>query len=650
MKIIRLYFLFVVSILFLGNAKAQNGLSSLWNLKLLYQTPKIYPTNKCKVKGFKSFYYEGVEYKGAPERVFVYYKTPSGTPPPGGWPAVVCVHGGGGTAFPAWVQSWVDHGYAAIAMDLTGHLPEGKFPNRDWHLFGGPPRITCFGDIELADREQWFYHAVAIVIRANSLLRSFPEINPNKIGIHGISWGGVITSAVMGLDPRFAFAIPVYGCGYLYNCGDENFKKYFNVMTDKEFHSYITKWDPSLYLPLSKIPSLWIKGTNDPWFPMDIWQKSLESVKGPVFMRVPIRLKHAHIWTEKEIYAFANAAVKGGIQLAKVGNVSYNSAYAKVHVESKTKLTNAELCYTKDSGVWENRFWQSNPAEIDVHNVVIASIPPHTKAFYFNITDERGLTVSSKYTNIEDTVRSIWYRYNRIDFRIDGKDCLVVFPKERTKGNPWIWRMRFFGNQPQADIAMLEKGYCIAFMDLKDMYGSPLALDYMDKFYSYLSKKYKLNTRMVLEGFSRGGLFAFNWAARHPDSVACMYVDAPVCDFKSWPAGLGKSKGSANDWEKLKKVYGLTEKEALQYKFNPVDNLAPLVKADIPIISVYGDSDKIVPVNENIGIVETRYKKLGGRIEVIIKHNAGHHPHSLKDPSPIVNFITENYKFKSLSL
>jgi pimeloyl-ACP methyl ester carboxylesterase len=418
-------------------------------------------------------------------------------------------------------------------------------------------------------------------------------------------------------------------------------------MTDKEFHSYITKWDPSLYLPNSKIPSLWIKGTNDPWFPMDIWQKSLESVKGPVFMRVPIRLKHAHIWNEKEIYAFADAVVNGGTPLAKVGNVGYDSANAKVSVESKTKLTNAELCYTKDSGVWENRFWQSVPAKILGDGKVSASIPPDTKAFYFNITDERGLTVSSKYTDIEDTVRSIWYRFNRIDFKIDGKDCLVVFPKELAKGNPWIWRMRFFGNQPQADIALLEKGYCIAFMNLRNMYGSPSALDYMDKFYSFLTEKYNLNKSVVLEGFSRGGLFAFNWAARHPGRVGCMYVDAPVCDFKSWPAGLGKSKGSASDWEKLKKVYGLTEKEALQYKFNPVDNLEPLAKTDIPIISVCGDSDRIVPFNENIGIVEAKYKKLGGKIKVIMKPGAGHHPHSLKDPGPIVNFIIENYKYKS---
>ncbi len=44
---------------------------------------------------------------------------------------------------------------------------------------------------------------------------------------------------------------------------------------------------------------------------------------------------------------------------------------------------------------------------------------------------------------------------------------------------------------------------------------------------------------------------------------------------------------------------------------------------------------------ENINIVEERYKKLGGEIKIIAKPDNGHHPHSLKDPTPIVEFITK---------
>ncbi len=150
----------------------------------------------------------------------------------------------------------------------------------------------------------------------------------------------------------------------------------------------------------------------------------------------------------------------------------------------------------------------------------------------------------------------------------------------------------------------------------------------------------------MLEGFSRGGLFAFNWAAAHP-TVACIYADAPVCDFKSWPGGKGKGSGSPGDWQNVLKLYGLTEAEAMAYKLNPVDNLAPLAKAGVPLLHVVGDADDAVPLAENTAVVERRYKQLGGQITVIVKKGVGHHPHSLKDPTPIVDFILKQRRNSS---
>ncbi|MFZ4777279.1 MAG: alpha/beta hydrolase family protein [Terrimicrobiaceae bacterium] len=132
-----------------------------------------------------------------------------------------------------------------------------------------------------------------------------------------------------------------------------------------------------------------------------------------------------------------------------------------------------------------------------------------------------------------------------------------------------------------------------------------------------------------------------NWnPASVPGKVAALYVDAPVCDFKSWPGGKGKGKGGApSEWPGCLKAYGFTEEQALAYKFNPVDNLAPLAAAKIPIIAVAGDADDVVPLPENIGIVEIRYRELGGEIQLIVKPGVGHHPHSLTDPTPVVDFL-----------
>ncbi len=249
-----------------------------------------------------------------------------------------------------------------------------------------------------------------------------------------------------------------------------------------------------------------------------------------------------------------------------------------------------------------------------------------------------GCTCAGAFAAPEEP-RSDWFGYERLDFVINGRDCLLVLPKRAAEGKPWIWRMEFFGHEPQADLALLEHGFHVAYMDVQNMYGAPVALDHMDAFYDHLTGPWGLSPKAVLEGFSRGGLFSFNWAARHPDRVACIYNDAPVCDFKSWPAGKGRAQEHTEDWQRLLDVYGLTEEDALAYTGNPIDNLAPLAAAKIPLLHVCGEVDTGVPIEENTRIVEARYRELGGEILVISKPNCDHHPHSLQDPTRIVNFI-----------
>ena len=237
-----------------------------------------------------------------------------------------------------------------------------------------------------------------------------------------------------------------------------------------------------------------------------------------------------------------------------------------------------------------------------------------------------------------------WNGFEQRSLVVDGRNALVVLPEKAAEGKPWIWRTEFFGHEPQADIALLKRGFHVVYIDVQNMYGAPVALDHMDRFYDLLVKVFGLSKKTVLEGFSRGGLFSLNWAARHPDRVACIYNDAPVCDFKSWPGGKGHGKGSAGDWQNLLKVYGLTEEQALAkpQPLNPVDHLEPLAKARIPLLHVCGDADDVVPIEENTRVVEERYRKLGGAITVIAKPGVGHHPHSLQDPAPIVDFVLKH--------
>lgn len=238
--------------------------------------------------------------------------------------------------------------------------------------------------------------------------------------------------------------------------------------------------------------------------------------------------------------------------------------------------------------------------------------------------------------------KSEWNGFERFDFEVDSRQCIVVTPKEAAEGKPWIWRARFFGHEPQADIALLHRGFHLVYCDVANLFGNPQAVAHWTKFYTYLTDEHGFAPKAALEGMSRGGLIIFNWAAANPEKVSCIYADAPVCDFKSWPGGKGNGQGSEAAWRDCLKAYGFTEEQALVFKGNPIDNLQPLAKAGIPLLHVVGDADDVVPVAENTAIIETRYRELGGSITVINKPGVGHHPHSLKDPTPIVEFVLEH--------
>lgn len=244
-------------------------------------------------------------------------------------------------------------------------------------------------------------------------------------------------------------------------------------------------------------------------------------------------------------------------------------------------------------------------------------------------------------------VVSDYHGYNRFDFEVDGIHAVVVAPKSITNGAslPWIWRAEFFDHRPELDLALLAFGYHLVYLEVGNTFGAPSAMKHWDAFYDLVTKRYGLSAKPTLEGLSRGGLYIYNWAAKHPQCVSVLYGDNPVCDFKSWPGGKGTGPGSPDDWKKLQSDYGFhSEEEALAYKLNPIDNLGPLARAHVPIIHCAADADEVVPYAENTVILKERYERLGGEITVIVKHGFKHHPHGLDDPTPLVQFILSHTK------
>ncbi len=235
--------------------------------------------------------------------------------------------------------------------------------------------------------------------------------------------------------------------------------------------------------------------------------------------------------------------------------------------------------------------------------------------------------------------QSNFYGFEQTTFKWNGVESKIVRPKQTAKDKPWIWRARFWGHEPQTDIALLERGFHLVYHDVADLYGSPEAVKRWNHFYGFMQKG-GLSKKVVLEGMSRGGLIVYNWAASNPGKVAAIYADAPVLDGKSWPGGKGEGKFNQQDWNNLMKAYNLEEeKKAGLFKGFPIHKAKKLAKSGIPLLHICGEADEVVPVDENTRPFEEAIIKYGGNIKTIYKDGIGHHPHSLKNPTVIVDFI-----------
>jgi dienelactone hydrolase len=388
-------------VLALGQAVADGAKRGPWDTAKLLAAPAYRESARAKADGLKALLYSGLSYRGKPTEVFAYYGAPKGKSPKDGWPAVVCIHGGGGTAFGAWVEKWNDHGYAAISMDLEGHYPISKSGSRDRRAREsvdkpGPSRVGVFGDYDKPIEEQWYYHAVAQVILAHSLIRSFPEVDAGRIGVTGISWGGTLTSTTMGVDGRFKFAVPVYGCGFL--PGSEGHQG--RALRSPRQRAFVARhYDGSAYFKYVKIPVLWVNGTNDRHFSMPATQKSSRAVRGASILRFQKGMKHGHRpgWEPKEIYAFADSVVKDDPSLPQLGEPRITAGSASCACTSAKGISKAELFYTTDTCIWPDRKWKSIPAKA-AGRTLTAIVPKGSGSVFFSITDRRGLTVTSMFT------------------------------------------------------------------------------------------------------------------------------------------------------------------------------------------------------------------------------------------------------------
>ena len=160
----------------------------------------------------------------------------------------------------------------------------------------------------------------------------------------------------------------------------------------------------------------------------------------------------------------------------------------------------------------------------------------------------------------------------------------------------------------------LKAGIAIAGIDVGESYGSPKRQALYSALHKHLEEKHGLAKQACLLARSRGGIMLYSWAAENPDKMRFITGIYPVCNIASYP-GLPRASGA----------YELTAEQlkAQLAKHIPINRLAPLANAKVPIFHIHGDMDRVVPLDKNSAMIKQRYDKLGGPMTLEVVEGQG---------------------------
>ena len=229
-------------------------------------------------------------------------------------------------------------------------------------------------------------------------------------------------------------------------------------------------------------------------------------------------------------------------------------------------------------------------------------------------------------------------------FEIEGHKAVLYAAPKPAEGKPWLWYAPTLNGgvslagRPVYFEAFMKAGISIAGFDLGEVRGSPASSAKFTLFYDAMVKR-GFSAKPILLGQSRGGMMTLAWAFRNPDKVKAWVGIYPVCNLASWPLKNSKKDTLAD--------FAMTEPElvAKLSEFNPIDNLKGLLANKVPMFSVHGDSDVVVPYDLNTQLLKERYEAGGGSFSVKVVPGEGHKVGpSFFECQELVDFVLKHAK------
>ena len=237
-----------------------------------------------------------------------------------------------------------------------------------------------------------------------------------------------------------------------------------------------------------------------------------------------------------------------------------------------------------------------------------------------------------------------WFGFREEKFVFEDHNAVIVYPAEGTANGRLVLKTEYWpAFQDALELPLVKCGFHLCYIANDNRFALENDLDRKARFVRFVAEKCGVSERTIPVGMSCGGLIAIKFAARHPNLVSCLYLDAPVLNYMSWPCGFGTATNVPEDNSEIFKALGINFiGDLIAYRDMPLDKLGDLIRMKIPVFMASGDSDTVVPYVENGIFLERAYKAAGLDIEVQIKPGGDHHPHGPLDAEAAIRFINRH--------
>lgn len=237
------------------------------------------------------------------------------------------------------------------------------------------------------------------------------------------------------------------------------------------------------------------------------------------------------------------------------------------------------------------------------------------------------------------------YEYDgltHIEYKFKGKKAITIFPPKEKMNGQTILKTEYFSAFPELQNEFVKRGYTLIYIENRNRWGTPCEVEDQFEFVNYVAEEFGISNKVIAIGMSCGGMMAILLAAKYPQCIKGLYLDAPVVNYLSCPGRMGVAYDVFDSmWQEFESAWGITKSQLLTFREHPLDKLDKLVENRVRVYMAYGDSDKTVPYEENGIALERAYLNAGivDLLKIDKKVGVDHHPHGPGCIDDVIEFF-----------